>query len=109
MPTIENKVPNPETDSVMAIFYAHITRENILQSGAIVIQDSPFDRRRLRSPGTECVQDEVELLNRWIDLVVDFDPDIVTGWEVQNDSWGFINSRGNFLSKGRHIQFGHDS
>jgi DNA polymerase zeta len=103
VPTIENKVPNPESDSIVAIFYAHITRENILQSGAIVIEDSPLDQQRLRPPNTESVQDEVELLNRLIDLVVDFDPDIVTGWEVQNNSWGFINSRGNFLSKAKQI------
>ncbi|KAF5313110.1 hypothetical protein D9619_003181 [Psilocybe cf. subviscida] len=98
VPTIKSKVPNPETDSVAAILYAHITRENILQTGAIVIEDSPLDRQRMRPPNTESVQDEVELLNRLIDLVVDFDPDIVTGWEVQNNSWGFLNSRGNFLN-----------
>jgi DNA polymerase zeta len=39
------------------------------------------------------VRDELELLNRVVDIVLDLDPDIIIGWDVQNTSWGYLNAR----------------
>jgi len=29
-----------------------------------------------------------------VDIVFDLDPDIVSGWEVQSSSWGYLTARG---------------
>ena len=42
----------------------------------------------------EILMNELDLLNRLIDLIVEIDPDILTGWEVQAGSWGYLEARG---------------
>jgi DNA polymerase zeta len=37
--------------------------------------------------------DELELLNRFIDIVRELDPDILVGYEVHNGSWGYLIER----------------
>lgn len=94
MPTVDTKVPNPESDSITAIFYAHLTRANVLHTGILVLENSPLDQRRQRSSDSEVFKTEIDLLNRMIDLGIELDPDILTGWEVQNSSWGYVEARG---------------
>lgn len=36
---------------------------------------------------------ELDLINRLTDLVREFDPDILTGYEVQSASWGYVIER----------------
>lgn len=36
---------------------------------------------------------ELDLINRLVDIVRDHDPDIITGYEVQNGSWGYVIER----------------
>ncbi|EGN99381.1 hypothetical protein SERLA73DRAFT_90742 [Serpula lacrymans var. lacrymans S7.3] len=60
----------------------------------VVVKNERLDPRRLRNFCVEVVPDELELLNKVIDIVIDVDPDIVVGWEVQTASWGYVNSRG---------------
>jgi DNA polymerase zeta len=36
---------------------------------------------------------ELDLINRLTDIVRDYDPDILTGYEVQSSSWGYIIER----------------
>jgi DNA polymerase zeta len=36
---------------------------------------------------------ELDLINRLTDLVRDFDPDILSGYEVQSSSWGYVIER----------------
>jgi DNA polymerase zeta len=40
------------------------------------------------------VSTELDLLNHVADIVVDLDPDILVGWEIQTASWGYLNARG---------------
>ena len=58
------------------------------------MQSEQFSQRRLRNLKAEFVDSELELLNRVIDVIVDFDPDIISGWEVQAASWGYLGTRG---------------
>ena len=37
--------------------------------------------------------DELDLLNRMIDIVRELDPDILVGYEVHNGSWGYLIER----------------
>jgi DNA polymerase zeta len=39
------------------------------------------------------------LLNKVIDTIVELDPDIITGWEIQKASWGYVSSRGQTYGK----------
>lgn len=43
---------------------------------------------------------ELDLINRLTDLVREFDPDILTGYEVQSSSWGYLIERA-------RLQFGY--
>jgi DNA polymerase zeta len=54
----------------------------------------------------EVVDTELELLNKIVDVVVDLDPDIITGWEVQAASWGYLNFRGQQYGQSPSLIFG---
>jgi DNA polymerase zeta len=45
---------------------------------------------------------ELDLINRLTDIVREFDPDILAGYEVQSSSWGYIIERAR-LQFGRHF------
>jgi DNA polymerase zeta len=36
---------------------------------------------------------ELDLINRITDIVRNFDPDVLTGFEVQSASWGYVIER----------------
>ena len=57
------------------------------------MHSAQLDQQRLRDWHFDAVDSELELLNRIIDLVHELDPDIMTGWEVQTTSWGFLSAR----------------
>lgn len=59
-----------------------------------MVQSPQLDPRRLRDYSVEVLSDELQLINRIIDIIVDIDPDILVGWEVQTASWGYLSSRG---------------
>lgn len=64
------------------------------QTGIIATESPQLNGRRLRDSKAEFVESELELLNRLIDVVIELDPDILSGWEVQAASWGFLSARG---------------
>lgn len=39
------------------------------------------------------VESELDLINSVIDMVKNWDPDVLAGWELHNSSWGYIASR----------------
>ncbi|XP_052808091.1 uncharacterized protein LOC128236972 isoform X1 [Mya arenaria] len=45
------------------------------------------------------VQDEMELLTTFIDLVLNWDADILVGWEIQQLSWGYLLQRASTLGR----------
>jgi DNA polymerase zeta len=64
------------------------------QTGIIVVEKEQLHLPRLRDFLVQVVHTELDLLNEIVDVIVDLDPDIITGWEVQAASWGYLNSRG---------------
>ncbi|KAH7930979.1 hypothetical protein BV22DRAFT_1053576 [Leucogyrophana mollusca] len=96
-PSREDRLPDANIDEVAAVFYS-LGDDKIPsaanQLGIVAVKNEQLDPRRLRSFPMEIVSDELELLNRIVDIVVDLDPDIVLGWEVQSSSWGYLNARG---------------
>ena len=90
----DGKAPDPGKDEIAAIFYAFQKSEiENTQRGAIIISSEHLNNNKIRSISFEEVSSELEALNLLVDVVVELDPDIVTGWEVQQGSWGYVNSR----------------
>ena len=74
---------------------SHNNRANSISLNCrFLVQNERLDLRRLRDIEAEVVPDELELLNRIIDTVVELDPDILVGWDVRASSWGYLNARG---------------
>ncbi|PPQ64420.1 hypothetical protein CVT26_002127 [Gymnopilus dilepis] len=85
---------DPSSDPIIAIFYAcHISGTEITNSCVLTIKNSNIRRDRMRQVKMETFDTELDMLNRFIDLVIELDPDVLTGWEVQLNSWGFLNAR----------------
>ena len=104
-PSKVDRVPDPGDDEVAAIFYSfQDSRSDAIDAtplhcGIIAVEGAQLNGRRLRAPKVEYVESELELLNRIIDVVVDIDPDILSGWEVQAASWGYLSARGRVYGK----------
>lgn len=101
-PSHDNRLPDPETDEVSAVFYCcqnsdvddlRVDGRLALETRILVVDNGQLDRRRLRDLRIDAVASELDLLNLIIDIVVDNDPDIIVGWEVQKASWGFLKAR----------------
>ena len=76
------------------MFYAFQKSETeCARKGAIIVSSEYLNNSRIRCIPFEEVSSELEALNLLVDIVVELDPDIVTGWEVQRGSWGYVNSR----------------
>lgn len=87
-------------DEIVAVFYAyqepsdHEETGGVHQSGVVAVHNRRADPKRLRDHPIEAVDTELELLNRITDIIVEFDPDILAGWEIKNASWGYCCARG---------------
>ncbi|KIJ68443.1 hypothetical protein HYDPIDRAFT_124966 [Hydnomerulius pinastri MD-312] len=96
-PSRGDRMPDANVDEIAAVFYA-LGDDNIHSGlhhqGILVVKNTQLDSNRLRGFPLEVLSDELELINRIVDIVVDSDPDIVLGWEVQNASWGYLSARG---------------
>ncbi len=102
-PSRGKKLPDPGEDEIAAIFWSlHDTNiqrtdaESPLQceSGVIVVGNEYLNAKKLRDWRLDVVDSELNLLNAIVDVVHEFDPDIVVGWEIQAASWGYLAARG---------------
>ncbi|KAH9937686.1 uncharacterized protein B0H18DRAFT_1081794 [Fomitopsis serialis] len=128
-PSTGDRVPDPDLDEVAVVFFSYQDSAEFpsgengtfsCQHGMIVVENDQVNARRLRDlqPEFEMVNSELDLLNRLIDMVVDVNPDILSGWEVQAASWGYLSARANVYgydlgeqisrAPGRHIGGGSD-
>ncbi|OCH96164.1 hypothetical protein OBBRIDRAFT_816122 [Obba rivulosa] len=101
-PSKDGRLPDPENDEIAAVFWSYQDSDFdrtetagrfFCDSGIIAVRDHRLDPRRLRVLSLDPVSNELDLLNAVIDMVVAFDPDILTGWEIQTASWGYLNAR----------------
>ena len=102
-PSREAFVPNPEVDQVAAVFWAYQSDESTELSsyrrGAFWLNDTLAYSNRRGDPHITTVSDELELLNSVIDLVLELDPDMIVGWEIQSASWGYLSARAHSYGK----------
>ena len=111
-PNHGDRMPDPDVDEIAAAFWSFqapkygraLTRT--CQTGIIVVGNRQHHQSRLRDPLVEVVDTELDLLNKIVDIVADVDPDIITGWEIQAASWGYLNFRGRQYGKSPSDIFG---
>ncbi|KAL4884721.1 hypothetical protein BJY04DRAFT_233026 [Aspergillus karnatakaensis] len=94
--------PNPEEDEIACFFWCLSLEDDSLgegegrQAGAVFQGEGEHPEvkisRALRID-LEHEATELDLINRLVDLVRLHDPDIITGYEVHNSSWGYIIER----------------
>ncbi|KAH7911200.1 hypothetical protein BJ138DRAFT_951686 [Hygrophoropsis aurantiaca] len=92
-------LPDANIDKISAVFYSLENNDGhlpIQHHGIVAVKHEQLEPQRLRPFPMEIVPDELELINRIVDIVIDLDPDILVGWEVQSSSWGYLNARGCF-------------
>lgn len=92
--TTSKKKPNPAEDEVTAIFY-HFNDANFMHekatdtSGALIVtvQKVRLDRR------VTVFTSENDMVEHFLEIVDRFDPDILSGYEVNAESWGYLVER----------------
>jgi DNA polymerase zeta len=90
--------PDPAEDCINCVFWSFRADEELgeLENGVVCLATENVEVGNFgRSFGVdiEYETDELDLLNRIIDIVRELDPDILVGYEVHNGSWGYLIER----------------
>ncbi|RAL10610.1 DNA-directed DNA polymerase zeta catalytic subunit REV3 [Aspergillus homomorphus CBS 101889] len=97
--------PNPEEDEISCVFWClNSVDEDVDANGTLpgvhvgMISQGEEDRPDTKLSKALRVEwdheiSELDLINRVVDIVRYHDPDIITGYEVHNSSWGYIIER----------------
>ncbi|KAG0078985.1 DNA polymerase zeta [Linnemannia elongata] len=98
-------LPDPKVDPILAVFYCWQTEREGLTSngwvpgfhvGMITYEGSGMHKKLALGPlgvSVEVAMDEGAMMNTVIDRVRQLDPDILAGYEVHNQSWGYLVDR----------------
>ncbi|KAI9749651.1 MAG: hypothetical protein M4579_006791 [Chaenotheca gracillima] len=98
-------VPDPEQDEISCIFWAlQSDDEDIVLSpstdgsfmGILALSPEGGLARKIAQHAQVHVEEEpteLDVINRIVDIVRAFDPDILTGFEVHGGSWGYLIER----------------
>lgn len=91
--TDSHLLPNPERDAVSAILYVFV-RDGVEQErGGLYVDGRPQPLK----VAFERVANEMELLQRFLRLVRERNPDVLLAWELQRESLGYILKRAQAL------------
>ena len=97
--------PNPEEDQISCIFWCVQTDDEDIEVntnrdrthlGVLVLSEEPGMAKKVsRNIAVEVEEEstELDLLTKVVDIVRFYDPDILTGYEVHNSSWGYLIER----------------
>ncbi|PSK46036.1 DNA polymerase zeta catalytic subunit [Elsinoe australis] len=99
--------PDPEHDEITSMFWclhsdddAVTDREDGLRFGILLLDENGSDDDSLTSRIKKQTDvevayegDELDLINHMVDILREFDPDILAGYEVHNSSWGYLIER----------------
>jgi DNA polymerase zeta len=100
-----NLAPNPEYDEVECIFWCVQSDGEDLETngdreglhlGILALSRNPdmaMNISRNVSVDVDEEGTELDLLMKMVDIVRHYDPDILTGYEVHNSSWGYLIER----------------
>lgn len=97
--------PNPEEDEISCVFWCIQSEDEDLDAngnipgvhvGMVYHEEGDVPETKIvRALRIETDQQttELDLINRVVDIVRFYDPDIITGYEVHNNSWGYLIER----------------
>ena len=100
-----NLAPNPEEDEIACVFWCVQSDDeemdvNGVKDGTHVgilanSEDPSLSDQLVRNVAVDVQQEtsELDLLLRLASIVREYDPDILTGYEVHNGSWGYLIER----------------
>ncbi|KAL8807379.1 MAG: hypothetical protein Q9182_000718 [Xanthomendoza sp. 2 TL-2023] len=106
--TRANLVPNPEQDEISCIFWCIRSDDENLEVnginegthvGIVALSGERGLAHKISHHSAVQVEEEVlelDLINRMVDIVREYDPDILTGYEVHGGSWGYMIERARF-------------
>ncbi|KAF1958896.1 hypothetical protein CC80DRAFT_533856 [Byssothecium circinans] len=93
-------VPDPAEDEIQCIFWSVQGEEDAVNGrprvGVLCLSEEDGIAQRIAKQvpvEVEYEEDELDIINRLVDIVRHFDPDILTGYEVHNSSWGYLIER----------------
>ncbi len=98
-------VPNPAEDEIACVFWCYQSDDDFWSSGRegdmgdigilALSEDGGLAHKLSREVPVHVEEEstELDLINRMIDIVRYCDPDILTGYEVHDGSWGYIIER----------------
>lgn len=101
-------VGDPEHDEIAAIFWCIQSEDDEIESnsfgenmrvGVVALDDGAEIGKKISgivSADVEVEVTELDLLTKIVDIVRFYDPDILTGYEVHNGSWGYLIERARF-------------
>lgn len=97
--------PDPEKDQIECVFWCiqsnneELTSNGIREGyhvGILVVaeQETLADKfRKMAGVTVEEERSELDLIATLVDIVRALDPDILTGYEIHNSSWGYVIER----------------
>lgn len=92
--------PDPEHDEIALVFWclSDEQADDAVQNGILVLNTTEGQKERIQKAvggdvKVEEEEDELDLINKMVDIVRDVDPDILSGYEVHNASWGYLIER----------------
>lgn len=100
-----NLVPNPEQDEIECIFWCLQSDDDDLEVNGInegthvgilaLSEGGGFAHKISQHTAVEVEEEtsELDLIIRMVDIVRNYDPDILTGYEVHGGSWGYMIER----------------
>ena len=103
--TRQSLAPDPEHDEVGCIFWSvqendgnrkPADEETVPLSGILLLANTgelATNLKREMGIEVEWWPNELDLINRMVDVVREYDPDILTGYEVHSGSWGYLMER----------------
>ena len=98
-------VPNPHEDEIAGIFWCIQTDDEDVEIntnkdgtrvGIVLLSDDGGMAHKVSQSIVAQVEEEsteLDVINRIVDIVRQYDPDILTGYEVHNGSWGYLIER----------------
>ena len=101
----DDLLPNPEQDEITCVFWCHQANDGVRTGeqaegtgdvGILVLSEHGGLARRISREAPVRIEEEsteLGLINRMIDIVRQHDPDILTGYEVHDGSWGYLIER----------------
>lgn len=98
-------MPNPEQDEIKCIFWCIQSDDQeldvngvkgVTHVGIVALSDGDVSSRKISQQIVAEVDEEsneLDLINRIVEIIRDHDPDILTGYEIHGSSWGYMIER----------------